>query len=103
MELGEPDESGRRRPRPIAGSNLTMPVDLAVIAVGLSPNPLLPALTKGLSTDADGHIVVNEKMMSSIPGVFAGGDIVGGDTVIVAMGMGKKAAKSIADYLLNKK
>ena len=103
MELGEPDESGRRRPRPIAGSNFTMPVDLVVIAVGLSPNPLLPALTKGLSTDADGHIVVNEKMMSSIPGVFAGGDIVGGDTVIVAMGMGKKAAKSIADYLLNKK
>ena len=103
MELGEPDESGRRRPRPIPGSNFTMPVDLVVIAVGLSPNPLLPSLTKGLTTDADGHIVVNEKMMSSIPGVFAGGDIVGGDTVIVAMGMGKRAAKSIADYLMNEK
>jgi glutamate synthase (NADPH/NADH) small chain len=102
MELGEPDESGRRRPKVIQGSNFTMPVDLVVLAVGLSPNPLLASLTKGLETDEEGHLKVNEKQMTTISGVFAGGDIVGGDTVILAMGMGKKAAKEISNYLLNK-
>jgi len=102
MELGEPDESGRRRPKVIAGSNFTMQVDLAVVAVGLSPNPLLPSLTKELKTDQEGHILVDENFMTGIPGIFAGGDIVGGDTVILAMGMGKQAAKGISEYLLPK-
>ena len=102
MELGQADESGRKRPKPIAGSNFTMPVDLVIVAIGAKPNPLVPSLTKGLETDEEGHIFVDDKLMTNIPGVFAGGDIVGGDTVILAMGMGKKAAKSIAEYLLNK-
>jgi glutamate synthase (NADPH/NADH) small chain len=99
MELGEPDSSGRRRPKPVEGSNFAVPADMVIIAVGLDPNPVLPSLTKGLQTDEDGHLKIDEKFMTAIPGVFAGGDIVGGDTVISAMGMGKKAARAIEEYL----
>ncbi len=101
MELGEPDSSGRRRPKPVEGSNFIIPADMVIIAVGLDPNPVLPSLTKGLETDEDGHLIIDEKFMTTIPGVFAGGDIVGGDTVISAMGMGKKAARYMEKYLEN--
>ncbi|MDR1474441.1 MAG: NADPH-dependent glutamate synthase [Endomicrobium sp.] len=99
MELGEPDESGRRRPKEIIGSNYTMDTDMVVLALGLHPNPILPSLTKELHIDSHGYIVIDESFMTSVPGIFAGGDIVGGDTVISAMGMGKKAAKTIDNYL----
>jgi len=99
MELGEPDATGRRRPKVIEGSNFTIAADMAVEAIGLKPNPVLPSLTEGLRTDAAGHLVIDEHFMTSIPAVFAGGDIVGGDTVIQAMGMGKRAARAIVEYL----
>lgn len=99
MELGEPDQSGRRRPIVINGSNFVLPIDMAVVAVGLNPNPLLPSLTHGMQTDEEGHLKIDGNFMTTIPGVFAGGDIVGGDTVIAAMGMGKRAARAIAEYL----
>ncbi|MHB9156286.1 MAG: NADPH-dependent glutamate synthase, partial [Endomicrobiales bacterium] len=88
MELGEPDASGRRRPRPVEGSNFVLAIDMAVIAIGLSPNPVLPSLTKGLERDKGGHLVIDGNFMTTLPGVFAGGDITGGETVIEAMGMG---------------
>ena len=103
MELGEPDSSGRRRPRAVPGSNFILPVDTAIVAIGLSPNPVLPSLTEGLKTDEEGHLVIDQNFMTAVPGVFAGGDIVGGETVIQAMGMGKRAARSIAEYLSSKK
>jgi glutamate synthase (NADPH/NADH) small chain len=81
------------------GSNFTLPVDMVILAIGLSPNPVLPSLTGGLETDTEGHLKIDEHFMTTIPGVFAGGDIVGGDTVIQAMGMGRKAAGAIAEYL----
>jgi glutamate synthase (NADPH/NADH) small chain len=99
MELGEPDDSGRRRPKTLAGSNFIIEADTVILALGLNPNPILTSLTKGLNTDKHGRILVDESLMSSIPGVFAGGDIAGGSTVIEAMGMGKQAAKSIVKYL----
>ena len=99
MELGEPDDSGRRRPKVIEGSNYKMPVDLAVVAVGLSPNPLVPSLTEGLKTNKWGELEINDDFMTTIPGIFAGGDIVGGETVIQAMGMGKRAARAMHEYL----
>lgn len=99
MELGEPDESGRRRPKVIPGSNFTMPVNMAVIAIGLSPNPVLPSLTKGLERDKWGHLIIDDNFMTTLPGVFAGGDIVGGETVIQAMGMGKRAARAMDVYI----
>jgi len=99
MQLGEPDESGRSRPKEIAGSKYMIDTDMVVLALGLRPNPILPSLTKGLNINSHGHIVIDENHMTSIPGIFAGGDIVGGDTVISAMGMGKKAAKAIDNYL----
>ena len=71
------------------------------MALGLHPNPILPLLTEGLNTDSRGYIIIDDNYMTLISGVFAGGDIVGGDTVIAAMGMGKKAARAIADYLKN--
>ncbi|MCL2484813.1 MAG: NADPH-dependent glutamate synthase [Endomicrobia bacterium] len=101
MELTEPDESGRRKPVKVANSNFIIETDLVVLALGLNPNPILPALTKGLETDSHGYIIVDDNLMTRVPGIFAGGDIVGGDTVIQAMGMGKKAAKSIENYLKN--
>lgn len=102
MELGEADESGRRRPKKIEGSNFIIETDLVILALGLNPNPVLPSLTEGLSTDDCGYLIVDDNYMTTMSGVFAGGDIVGGDTVIQAMGMGKQAAKKIVQYLKNK-
>jgi glutamate synthase (NADPH/NADH) small chain len=102
MELGEPDASGRRRPIEIKGSNFIIPVETVVVAVGNSSNPLIPQTTPGLKTNKWGNIIVDEKtMMSSRPGLFAGGDIVtGGATVILAAGAGKVAARSIHKYVM---
>jgi glutamate synthase (NADPH/NADH) small chain len=101
MELGEPDESGRRRPVPIKGSEFTTDCDLAVIAVGSGANPLLTKSTKGLKLTKWGYIVADPKTgKTSKKGVWAGGDIVTGQaTVILAMGAGRKAADSIHQYL----
>ncbi len=105
MQLGEPDESGRRRPIPIKGSEFVMGVDTVVIAIGQTPNPLIQRTTRGLKTTRWGTIVVNEKTgKASKKGVYAGGDVVSGAaTVISAMGAGKKAARSIHRYLMRKK
>lgn len=102
MQLGEPDASGRKRPEEVKGSNFTIETDMVVLALGLNPNPILPSLTEGLNTDSRGYLIVDDNYMTTLPGVFAGGDIIGGDTVIQAMGMGKQAAKKIDDYLKNK-
>jgi glutamate synthase (NADPH/NADH) small chain len=100
MELGAPDASGRRRPVPVAGSEFELECELAIVAVGTSPNPLLTTSCPELKTDKDGSIVVDENLMTSLPGVFAGGDIVrGGATVILAMGDGKQAAAAIHTFL----
>ncbi len=102
MELGEPDASGRRRPVEIAGSNFLIPVDTVVVAVGNSSNPLIPQTTPGLETNKWGNIIANEKtMLTSRPGVFAGGDIVtGGATVILAAGAGKVAARAMHRFMM---
>ena len=103
MELGEPDESGRRSPIPVEGKTVTIPVDLVIVAVGVSPNPLIPSSVSGLEISKKGTIVVNEGMQSAIPTIFAGGDIVrGGATVILAMSDGRKAAKAMHEYLESK-
>ena len=103
MTLGEPDESGRRSPVPVEGQTVTLPVDLAIIAVGVSPNPLIPSSVQGLEISRRGTIVVNENMQSSIPCIFAGGDITrGGATVILAMSDGRKAAAAMHEYLSGK-
>ncbi len=100
MELGEPDESGRRSPVPVEGKTITIPVDLVIVAVGVSPNPLIPSSVEGLEISKKGTIVVNEGMQSAIPTIFAGGDIVrGGATVILAMSDGRKAAAAMHEYL----
>ena len=100
MALGEPDESGRRSPVPVEGQTLTIPVDLVIVSVGVSPNPLIPHSVAGLEIGKKGTIVVNDAMQSSIPALFAGGDIVrGGATVILAMSDGRHAAKAMHDYL----
>lgn len=103
MELGEPDDSGRRRPIPIEGSEYKVPVDVVIVAVGVSPNPLIPASVKGLKTTRWGTITVNDDFQSSIEDIFAGGDIVrGGATVILAMGDGRDAATGMDKYIQNK-
>lgn len=100
MALGKPDESGRRSPVPVEGQTLTIPVDLVIVSVGVSPNPLIPHSVAGLEIGKKGTIVVNDAMQSSIPTLFAGGDIVrGGATVILAMSDGRHAAKAMHDYL----
>ncbi len=100
MELGEPDASGRRRPVPVAGKTSTLETDLAVIAVGTGANPVLLESTPGLKLNKWGYIEVDEKGETSMPNVFAGGDIVSGAaTVILAMGAGRQAAKEIARRL----
>ncbi len=101
MELGEPDASGRRRPVPIKGSEFIMEVDTVIIAIGNQPNPLIPQSMPELQTTKHGTIVVDsETMMTSVPGIFAGGDIVSGAaTVISAMGQARTAASSIHRYL----
>lgn len=104
MELGEPDASGRRRPIPIEGSEFVIDVDTVVVSVGVSPNPLIPASLPELKVTDWGTIVVDkETMQSSIPDLFAGGDIVrGGATVILAMGDGRKAAAGMHKYIMEK-
>jgi len=103
MELGEPDDSGRRRPIPIEGSEFELPADVVVVAIGTRANPLLTSTCPELRLNKWGNIEVDENQMTSIPGVFAGGDIVrGGATVILAMGDGKRAAMAIDGYLKEK-
>ena len=100
MTLGEPDESGRRSPVALAGKTVTLPVDLVIVSVGVSPNPLIPSTVAGLEISKKGTIVVNDQMQSSLPMLFAGGDIVrGGATVILAMADGRKAAQAMHEYL----
>lgn len=100
MELGEPDASGRCRPVPRAGSEFILPVDAAVMAVGTTPNPLIRSTTEGIEADRRGCLIVNEELMTTKQGVYAGGDAVtGAATVILAMGAGKQAAASIHKYL----
>ena len=103
MELGEPDASGRRRPVEIKDSNFVLDVDMVVMAIGQGPNPLIRQTTPDLEVNKRGNIVADEVGATSIPGVFAGGDIVtGAATVISAMGAGKKAASAIDAYLQEK-
>jgi len=103
MELGEPDESGRRSPVAVEGKTVTLPVDLVIVSVGVSPNPLIPRSVEGLEISRKGTIVVgDDTMQSSIPTLFAGGDIVrGGATVILAMSDGRRAAQAMHEYLKN--
>ena len=101
MKLGEPDESGRKRPIPIEGSEHVVDVDMVVMAIGQGPNPVLTSTTPDLKLTKWGNIVADEETgKTSKKGVFAGGDIVtGAATVILAMGAGKKAARAIDQYL----
>jgi glutamate synthase (NADPH/NADH) small chain len=104
MELGEPDESGRRRPVPIKGSEFILPVQIVIEAVGQQPNPIIQSTTSGLKTGKRGVVVTDEKQATSRPGIFAGGDLArGGATVILAMRDGKVAAAAIHDYLTSKR
>jgi len=103
MELGEPDEKGRRRPVPVEGSEYELEVDTVIMSIGTSPNPLIKDTTAGLEVNARGGIVVNEDGLTSKDGVYAGGDAVtGAATVISAMGAGKTAARAIDEYLMKK-
>ena len=103
MELGEPDEKGRRRPVEVAGSEFDMEMDCVIMALGTNPNPLIKATTKGLEVNKHGGIIVDENALTSREGVYAGGDAVtGAATVILAMGAGKQAAAAIDEYLKNK-
>ena len=100
MELGEPDASGRRSPVPVEGAIETIDIDMAVVSVGVSPNPLVPTSVDGLELGRKNTIAVNENMQSSIPFIYAGGDIVrGGATVILAMGDGRHAAEAMHEQL----
>jgi glutamate synthase (NADPH/NADH) small chain len=104
MELGSPDESGRRRPIPVKGSEFIMETDTVIVAIGRTPNPIIQRTTEGLEVTKWGTIVTDDHGKTSIKGVYAGGDIVTGEaTVISAMGAGKKAARSIHRYLMRKK
>ena len=103
MELGEPDASGRRSPQPIPGATETIAIDQAIVAVGVSPNPIVPTSIQGLELGRKNTIVVNDGMQTNIPMIFAGGDIVrGGATVILAMGDGRRAAAAMDQYLSEK-
>jgi len=104
MELGEPDDSGRRRPKPIPDSEWRIPIDTVIIAIGQSPNPIIQQTTDGLEVTRWGTIITDEETMrTTLEGVYAGGDVVSGAaTVISAMGAGKKAAQAIDEYLNNK-
>lgn len=100
MELGEPDASGRRSPQPIPGATVTLDIDEAIVAVGVSPNPIVPTSIEGLELGRKNTIVVGENMQTNLPTIFAGGDIVrGGATVILAMGDGRRAAQAMHEYL----
>ena len=103
MKLGEPDDSGRRRPIPISGSEETIKIDTALVAIGQSPNPLIPQTVKDLKIGKWGNIETDEDGRTNIPNIFAGGDIAtGAATVILAMGAGKRAARAIDRYLNSK-
>jgi len=103
MQLGEPDDSGRRRPVPIPSSEEKLAIDTALVAIGQSPNPLIPQTMKDLKIGKHGNIVTDDDGRTSIPGIFAGGDIAtGAATVILAMGAGKRAARAIDEYLKKK-
>ena len=103
MELGEPDASGRRSPVPVEGKTVTLDVDQVIVAVGVSPNPLVPKSIEGLELGRKNTIAVSEEMQSSRKEIFAGGDIVrGGATVILAMGDGRRAAQNMDNYLQKK-
>jgi len=101
MELGEPDASGRRRPVPMVGSDFVLDVDTVIYALGTTANPIIAQTTPGLKVNKWGYIETDERTgMTSIPGVFAGGDIVtGAATVILAMGAGKRAAKGMLEFM----
>jgi len=104
MELGPPDESGRRRPIPIKGSEFLIDTDAVILAIGRTPNPIIQQTTEGLAVTKYGTIVVDEDGKTNLEGVYAGGDIVTGEaTVISAMGAGKRAAKAIHEYLMKNK
>ncbi len=104
MELGEPDESGRRSPVPVEGSEYELPVDTVIMSIGTSPNPLIRTTTKGLEANKRGCLIVDEDMMTTKEGVYAGGDAVtGAATVILAMGAGKAAAKAMDAYMQKNK
>lgn len=104
MELGEPDASGRRSPKTIEGSNFILPVDVVIIAIGNTPNPLLSSTTEGLKSNKKGCLIVDENTLETTKSaVYAGGDAVSGaETIILAMGAGKKAARSIDKYIKEK-
>jgi glutamate synthase (NADPH/NADH) small chain len=100
MQLGEPDASGRRSPEVIPGATETIDIDMAIVAVGVSPNPIVPTSIEGLELGRKNTIMVNDNMQTNIPTIFAGGDIVrGGATVILAMGDGRRAAANMHEYL----
>ena len=100
MELGDPDESGRRSPQPIPGATETIEIDQAIVAIGVSPNPIVPTSIQGLELGRKNTIAVSDGMQTNIPTIFAGGDIVRGDaTVILAMGDGRRAAQNMHEYL----
>ena len=100
MELGEPDESGRRKPIPVKGSEFVLEVQTVIEAVGQQPNPIIQSTTPGLTTGRKGVVAVDEKQVTSRRGIFAGGDLArGGATVILAMRDGKIAAEAIHEYL----
>lgn len=104
MELGEADASGRRKPVTVKDSNYVLDVDCVIMAIGTSPNPILKKSTKGLETNPKGCIVADENGLTSIEGVYAGGDAVtGAATVILAMGAGKTAAAAMDEYIKSKK
>lgn len=103
MELGEPDASGRRSPQPVPGATETIAIDQAIVAVGVSPNPIVPNSIEGLKLGRKNTISVDDNMQTNIPTIFAGGDIVrGGATVILAMGDGRRAASAMHQYLSSK-
>ena len=103
MELGEPDQQGRRRPVPVPKSEFILDVDTVIISIGTSPNPLIKNTTEGLIVNERGCIVANDLGKTSKEGVYAGGDAVtGAATVILAMGAGKQAANAIDEYIKNK-
>jgi glutamate synthase (NADPH/NADH) small chain len=103
IELGKPDDSGRRQPVEVMGSEFEMECDIVIMALGSSPNPLIASTTKNLSTDKKYRVTATDEGQTNLNGVFAGGDVVTGSaTVILAMGAGKKAAKAIDEYLKNR-
>ena len=104
MKLGDPDSSGRRRPIAIPGSEETININTAIIAIGQNPNPLIPQTMKNLKIQKWGNIETDKDGRTNIPGLFAGGDIAtGAATVILAMGAGKKAARAMDEYMKSKK